>query len=263
VLFRSLVRWGATPDIFTAASRGDVRETRRLLRDDPPLVRRRGPDGATPLHFARTPAVARALLAAGANPRQRDRYHRSTPIEWTLEHRGVPQVIAEAGGGMTVFVAAAIGDRKTLAALIRRTPRLIDAKVGKDKGFGGPGETPLGIAARFGRRATVDFLLKAGASVTTTPSPLPGAVYKGDLAVVRRLLDAGADPNAFGPFGYASLHAACIFGKLPVIRLLLEHGARLDVRDRGHNGTPLDWAGYHGHNKLVEVLRKLQRQGRP
>jgi hypothetical protein len=40
---------------------------RRLLRAKPSLAGKRGPDGATPLHFAGTPAVARALLAAGAN----------------------------------------------------------------------------------------------------------------------------------------------------------------------------------------------------
>lgn len=254
-VYRLLVHRGATPDIFTAAARGDVREVRRLLRADPRSVGLLGPDGATPLHFARTPAVARALLSAGANPRQRDRYHQSTPVEWTLDYRGVPALIAEAGGGMTVFVAAAIGDQKRLAALIRRRPRLINARVGQDKGFGGPGETPLAIAARFGRRAIVAFLLKAGASATTTPSPLPGAAYKGDVTLVRRLLDAGADPNSFGPYGYAALHAACIFGNLPIIRLLLQRGARLDLRDREHNGTPLGWAAHHGHAKIVRFFR--------
>jgi len=254
-VYELLIRRGATPDIFTAAARGDVREVRRLLRADASLVRRRGPDGATPLHFARTPAVARVLLAAGANPRQRDRYHKSTPIEWTLERPGVPKVIAKAGGGLNVFVAAAIGDRKTLLGLLRKNPRLLTARAGKNKEFAGPGETPLGIAARFGQRAMVEFLLKAGASAETTPSPLPGAVYKGNLAIVRRLLQAGADPNVFGPHGYAALHAACIGGRLPMIRLLLSRGARLDLRDREHHGTPLDWAEYHHHVAAARLLR--------
>jgi ankyrin repeat protein len=254
-VYQLLVRRGARPDIFTAAARGDVREVRRLLRVDRRASRRLGPDGATPLHFARTPAVARALLSAGANPRQRDRFHKSTPLEWTLEQKGVARVIAEAGGGMTVFVAAALGDLKTMRAMARRNPRLVDAKVGKDKGFGGPGETPLGIAARFGQRTMVTVLLKAGASPATTPSPLPGAAHKGDLVIVRRLLDAGADPNAFGPYGYAAIHAACIFGNLSIIRLLLARGARMDLRDREHHATPLGWAQYHHLKRVVRFFR--------
>jgi ankyrin repeat protein len=250
-----LVRRGATPDIFTAAARGDVREIRRLLRADRRLAQRRGPDGATPLHFARTSAVARALLAAGANPRQRDRYHRATPIEWTLDHPGVPQVIAKAGGGVTIFVGAAIGDQKIVRALLQKNPRLVTARAAKHMEFAGADETPLGLAARFGQRAMVRLLLEAGASAATTPSPLPGAVYKGDLTIVRGLLDAGADPNAFGPHGYAALHAACISGRLPMIRLLLSRGARLDLRDREHHGTPLAWAEYHRHAPAARLLR--------
>jgi len=250
-----LVRRGAAPDIVTAAARGDLRELRRWLRDKPQLVRHRGPDGATPLHFARTPAVARALLSAGANPRQRDRYHKSTPVEWTLERPGVPQVIARAGGGMTVFVAAALGDLKTVRALVRKTPRLLIARVRKDTAFEGAGETALGVAARFGRRSIVKALLDAGASAATTPSPLPAAARGGDLHIVRRLLDAGADANAFGPHGHVALHAACIDGRLPMIRLLLSHAARLDLRDREHNGTPLDWAQFFHHARVARLLR--------
>jgi ankyrin repeat protein len=255
-VYELLVGRGATPDIFTEAARGDVQQIRRLLRANPRLVRELGPDGATPLHFARTPAVARTLVSAGASPRQRDRYHKSTPLEWTLERPAVARVIADAGGGMTVFVAAAIGDKKTMTRFLRRNPRLVNAKVGKKKEFAGPGETPLGIAARCGQRAMVKFLLDNGASATGAPSPLPGAVYKGNLQIIRRLLAAGADPNAFGPHGYASLHAACIHGKLPIVRLLLSRGARLDLRDREYNGTPLGWAAHHHHGILIEFLRR-------
>lgn len=249
-----LVRRGATPDIFTAAARGDERQVRRLLRAEPRRVSRRGPDGATPLHFARTPAVARALLAAGASPRRRDRFHRSTPLEWTLERPAVARVIAKAAGGVTVFVAAAIGDTKTMTELLRRNPRLVNAKVSQGKEFGSEGETPLGLAARLGQRAMVTFLLEAGASASTSPSPLPGAAQRGDVTIVRRLLAAGADPNAFGPHGYTALHAACIPGKLSVVQLLLSRGARLDLRDREHDGTPLGWAKHFHHARVAQLL---------
>jgi ankyrin repeat protein len=255
-VYELLLSHGAVPDIFTAAVRGDVTQLRVFLKRNPRLVSSRGPDGATPLHFAGSPAVARALLSAGANPRTLDRYHKSTPVEWTLERPRVAKVIADAAGGMTIFTAAALGDLSTVRALVRQTPRLVSARVGKDKAFAGAGDTALGIAARYGHMSLVEFLLRAGASASTTPSPLPGAVHGGSPRIVRRLLDAGADPNAFGPQGHAALHIAGVYGKVPMIRLLVSRGARLDLRDREHGGTPLGWADYHKHEKAAAFLRE-------
>ena len=36
-----------------------------------------------------------------------------------------------------------------------------------------------------------------------------------------------------------------------VIRWLLARGARLDLRDKEHDGTPYDWAVYHGHQRAA------------
>jgi ankyrin repeat protein len=199
--------------------------------------------------------VARVLLAAGARPTTRDRYHKSTPVEWTLERPAVAKVISDAAGRPTIFSAAALGDLETVRALVRKAPRLVATRVGKDKAFGGEGDTPLGIAARHGRRGVVMFLLKSGASATTDPSPLPGAVHSGDANIVRTLLDAGADPNAFGPHGHAALHIAGVYGKIPMLKLLLARGASLDLRDREYHGTPTGWAEYHGHTKAAAFLR--------
>jgi ankyrin repeat protein len=252
-----LVQRGAVPDIFTAAVRGDVRQVRAYLKENPRLVSSRGPDGATPLHFAGSPAVARALLAIGASPRTLDGYHKSTPVEWTLERPRVAKVISDAAGGLTIFTAAALGDLSTVRALVRHTPRLVSSRIGKEKAFAGAGDTPLGIAARYGHGAVVEFLLRAGAPVSSSPSPLPGAVHGGSTRIVRRLLDGGADPNAFGPHGHAALHIAGVYGRVPMIQLLVSRGARLDLRDREHGGTPLGWAEYHKHEKAAAFLREL------
>jgi ankyrin repeat protein len=255
-VYALLVKHGAVPDIFTASALGDVREVRRLLRSNPRLVSKRGPDGGTALHFATTPAVARALLAAGANPRLRDRFHKSTPVEWTLERPAVAHVIAAAAGRVDIFTAAALGNVAAAGRLLRAKPNLLAAVVRKEAPIGVAGETPLGVAAAFGRRRMVEYLLKRGASAAVQPSPLPGAVQNGDRAVVTLLLAAGADPDALGPHGFAALHAACISGHVPMIRLLLARGARLDLRDATHHATPLDWAEYHQQAAAAEVLRR-------
>ncbi|HET7217888.1 MAG TPA: ankyrin repeat domain-containing protein [Vicinamibacterales bacterium] len=250
-----LVKHGATMDIFTAAVLGDVRLVRQMLRQDPGLVASRGPDGATPLHFAGSPAVARALLAAGADPNQRDTFHHSTPAEWTTQRPDIVRVIANAGAGIDIFVACAIGDLRRVKALVRDDPGILEARVGKDRAIGAEGETPLAIAARHGRGNIVAFLLAHGAHAAATPSILPGAVHRGDRGIVRHLIAAGADPNAFGPHGHAALHIAAVYGKMPMIRLLVAHGARFDLKDRVHDGTPYDWAVYHKHPRAAAYLK--------
>ena len=255
-LVRLLIDHGAQMDIFVAAVLGNVRVVRQMLRNDPKLVTSRGPDGATPLHFAGSPGVAKALLAAGADPQARDAFHHQTPVEWTIEKPKVVAVLAKAGAEIDLHLACALGDLRRVKAFVRNTPNAVNAKfAGKEKTFCAEGETPLGMAARYGQRQVVDFLLAQGASATGDPSPLPGAVAGGDRTIIKQLLGAGADPNAFGAHGYAALHAATIHGNLAMIRMVLSTGASLDLKDNEHHSTPVGWAAYHKHPRVVAFLK--------
>jgi hypothetical protein len=40
-----------------------------------------------------------------------------------------------------------------------------------------------------------------------------------------------------------------------VVRLLVERGARLDIKDTGYQSTPLGWAEYGGRKEIAEYLR--------
>lgn len=56
------------------------------------------------------------------------------------------------------------------------------------------------------------------------------------------------------------LHQAVLGGHEAVVRLLVERGARLDIRDTIWQGTPLGWALYGGgrvHPRIAECLRSL------
>jgi hypothetical protein len=87
------------------------------------------------------------------------------------------------------------------------------------------------------------------------------AVINRRIDVVRLLLDAGEDPNRFNPDGMhshqTSLHGAALSGDLPLVQLLVERGARLDIEDPMWHGTPLGWAEYAGRDEVAAYLRSV------
>ncbi|KAH9320643.1 hypothetical protein KI387_015282 [Taxus chinensis] len=90
-------------------------------------------------------------------------------------------------------------------------------------------------------------------------TPLHIGARKGDLKLVRRLLDEGADVNvvSFGPKspGATPLHLAAIGGHLKVMDELLERGANIDARTKGGCGwTPLHNAAKEKNKKAIEFL---------
>jgi ankyrin repeat protein len=69
------------------------------------------------------------------------------------------------------------------------------------------------------------------------------------------ILDAGEDPNRFNPIGAHShstlLHQAALNGHLDVVKLLVDRGAKTNIKDILFGGTALDWAK-HAAKKDVE-----------
>ncbi|HEY0382244.1 MAG TPA: ankyrin repeat domain-containing protein [Candidatus Elarobacter sp.] len=82
------------------------------------------------------------------------------------------------------------------------------------------------------------------------------AAVNGHLEAVRLALDAGADVNAYLPVHAHStaLHQAAIDNNVPLIELLLAHGARKDQRDTLWDGTPLGWATYCNREEAKAAL---------
>jgi uncharacterized protein len=74
------------------------------------------------------------------------------------------------------------------------------------------------------------------------------------LEAVKMLLDLGLDPNAQADTGRTALHGAAHKGRPDVVQILVDHGARLDIRDYGntdnrgskelavHTWLPVDYA---------------------
>jgi ankyrin repeat protein len=88
------------------------------------------------------------------------------------------------------------------------------------------------------------------------------------MEIVRLLLDAGEDPNRYNPVGGHShttpLHQAAAKGHDEVVQLLVERGARTDLKDILWHGTPADWAHHEGKLETEALLRQhAATNGRP
>jgi uncharacterized protein len=135
----------------------------------------------------------------------------------------------------------------------------------------------LNGAVFHGHEGLVAFLIERGADVNrpladTGETPLHAALCKTGRPVFDRilalLLAAGADPNratiagvATGSFmrdcrtkGETPLHRAAAFGSLEAIQMLIDAGAKIEVRD-ANGDTPLSWASWYLRPNAV--LRKL------
>ncbi len=77
------------------------------------------------------------------------------------------------------------------------------------------------------------------------------AVYKKDVASVRKLLKAGVNPTIRDTLGRLALHAACEIGELEIVKLLSE---KTDINALSYGKPALSFAASNGHPEIVKYL---------
>ncbi|NXS29677.1 ASB18 protein, partial [Pomatostomus ruficeps] len=121
--------------------------------------------------------------------------------------------------------------------------------------------TPLCLAARHGHPGCLRHLLRRGADPSLAPGgrgPLHEACQGGHDDCVELLLEYRADPNLRGLEGTAPLHLCSTHGSLRCAKLLLRHGAAVELPSEPGGDTALHVAARHG---LLEHARLyLQRR---
>jgi len=251
---------------------GDVDGLRRLLADAPALVTQRVKfEGG---NYFREPSL---LEFIAENP---------------VRHDGLPpnivdvaRAIIDAGGRSDPrSIQSALG--LVSSGRVARECGVQVALVNLLCDCGADPDDAIGAALGHGEFEAVDALIARGANIDLRVAAATGriedarrtaasasmeerhlafawAAQFGHAAIVRLLLDLGEDPNRFNPQGAHShstpLHQAALAGHGDTVRLLVDHGARLDIKDILWKGTPADWADHGGHTEIAAYLRAPTR----
>jgi hypothetical protein len=245
---------------------GDADGLRRLLQDHPKLVKQhvlfegknyfRSPTllefvAENPIRHGKLPEniveVARVILEAGVKQTARDETLMLVATGSVARECGVTRkliaLLCEYGAdpGKAIRLAAILDEHDAVLALIDHGAK-VDLVVA----------AALGWVDEFGR------LIKT-ATADDRWLALAVAAQFGHTDIVRALLDLGEDPNRYNPPGghahATPLHQAALGGYEEVVRLLVERGARLDLKDTMFGGTAVDWAEYGGKTEVERFLR--------
>jgi ankyrin repeat protein/CRP-like cAMP-binding protein len=153
-----------------------------------------------------------------------------------------------------LMVAAMKGNTDIVTALILENganPNLLDAH----------GTSALYEAAKNGHDATMAELLKheakLGMDESQAASSLCHAVFHGDILMLRRLLEAQIQVNASDYDGRTAGHIAASEGNVAALRVMVEFGADLKLKDRWKN-TVFDDAKRVNAGQLLDFLKTLE-----
>jgi ankyrin repeat protein len=273
---------------------GDVDGLRKMLDDDPDLVR------------AEYKGAAATMLEAVAQP---DVFGDKLGIALGIDARIVELLIERGSALDTPLNLAACFNRAELVRMLLHA----GARAGNTEIWG---MTPLQSAIYHGSREAADLLAAVAlvpdafyvaaavgaldrlggwfaadgtllptamrprpnlADVGWPPAPPPLddaqtvldeafalAAYSGRLETMHFLLEHGADVNGSVHLGMTALHMSVITQRVDAARWLIDHGADASRQDQIHHGTPLGWAAHSYRDAPIhQYLAGLQLPLKP
>jgi ankyrin repeat protein len=245
--FRLLARYPAIAhaSLHTELVLGDSEAVARRLQEHPEITTQTGGvqswepllyvchtflSHEAPERAAGLVAIARALLARGANPNAE--YH------WNW-HRELPRTAL--WGAL-----CAVNHLPLAEALLERGANPTDG-------------VSMHINAGSGNLPALELLHRFGVNVNGIPGGVPPLRYilswARNTTGIRWLLEHGADPNLpWAEPGDAPLHIAAQRWDVPMVEFLVRHGA--DIQQRSREGrTAHTLAALHGNREIADWLR--------
>jgi ankyrin repeat protein len=178
-------------------------------------------------------------------------------IATILLSRGANYNLYNQRGQTPLFMAVKFGNERIVELFLQKEYRC-DVNFPEFE----QGESPLHMAALKGFERIAFMLLIRGIGINVNSrdlqnyTPLHHACIYGRPPIVRFLLNCRADANAKSSDGYTPLHAACVIGNREIAEMLLENKA--DINQHDHFGyTALAFAVREGREEMVQML--LQR----
>jgi ankyrin repeat protein len=162
------------------------------------------------------------------------------------------QALVDANPTLAIFAASILGQVDRIKELLAANRALVSA-LSED------GWTPLHLAAFFGKDDAARLLLNSGADLKARSTnsmentALHAAAAGKHAAIVKLLLERGANVNARQVGGWTPLHSAANNGDVETAKILVDAGA--DVSARADNQQrPIDMAMTQAKGEMVAFL---------
>jgi len=244
--------------------------------------------------YADHPGMVKMLLDAGASPNQQDQWKRHMLMAAATNGASVEVVamLLNAGASLEeawrsiekspLVGAAAFNSADVVRLLLERLVNAPNAKKHLDAALR---SACAGVSRKGERVEVAQILLDAGASFNGESGEIHALLYqvvqlnhheqlpldakaagnvpRGRTAIVQFLLKHKADVNHDHgkPSQYpGALFAAACTGQTDMVRLLLEAGAKHDLRDK-EGRTPLQHAVRNEYKEITSLLRGCSTQG--
>lgn len=136
------------------------------------------------------------------------------------------------------------------------------------------GATPLYTATEEGNLDVVELLIRHGADVNRAPegiisrdlhiehqTPLLIACMRNHEAIIRRLIESGANVNVTSERGSSPFLAICQHNNVELARLLIDRGARYDVEAKNLYDGTINGLIVAAESGSFEILRLLIENG--